>query len=81
MNAMAVGSGSLKKQDAQRIIREWNRQVNVGQRRARKGPGLRAVAAMHGIPVYDDPAITAAEEAAKRREQEAAQQESPQGEE
>lgn len=52
-NSVALGSGTLKKGDARKLSRQLNRQASGGQ--VNRGLGMRAVAAMHGIPVIDMP--------------------------
>ena len=53
VSEVAVGSGSLKRADARRTLRQWHREVNRGQGRINHKPRTRqehhALAAAAGI--------------------------------
>ncbi len=53
-NVVAVGTGSLKKSESQRITRQWERLARGKRQRARKDIPFQEVARMHGIGVIEE---------------------------
>ncbi len=51
--AVAVGSGSMKKNKSQEIVRRWERRA--GRSNTVRGLSTADVAAMHGIGVIEEP--------------------------
>jgi len=51
-NAVALGSGTMKKSAARQLANQWQREAGRG-RKAVRGLAIREVAAMHGIKVID----------------------------
>jgi hypothetical protein len=56
--AMAVGSGAMKRADAQRLVRDWRREAEPpGQRKQRRGNFIQQLQAI-GIPIITVPPKT-----------------------
>lgn len=53
VNIVGVGSGNMKKSNRDRIIKRWKKAARGGVSNVQK-PGLKAVAAMFGIPVIEE---------------------------